>query len=477
MATTAYTTFVGRDFTARLEAIMTAIRTELPELTDLNYSGIANVLTRLLASESDYLAFYQDEAYEETCIEYAKFKQSLIDQATTVDEKALLASGAQGYLTATKGDDFPSTDLDIPQYTPFYRSDALTYLSTSDIVFQVSESSVEIPVIQGTLNTLTLTQADFDLSDITNKRTYNLGESVCANTVTVTTGADPVITWTEVDSFWQSTATDNHFQLNLMAEGPNDTSDVVYLTLGDGTKGVNTFTGDMTVNYIVTAGTDGNCGENVVVDVPGAFAGVISVTNLLPLRGGGPAEDTEELRLRIPEASRIQRRGVTKVDYNTLIKEHVSGVKYVQAADRNTVPEMPHLYVVIYAVPEGGGPLPGTMIDDIMAICEIYGHLGDWEGRYVILDAVEVALDVTCSLGIKTGYQSASVISQVVTKIQTALSVDNQTIAGTFSFGDLFSAITATAGVKYVNFVTPLIDQQAGIGEIFVAGDISVTVG
>ena len=477
MSVTAYTTFVGRDFTARLEAIMTAIRAEVPGLTDLNYSGIANVLSRLLASESDFLAFYQDEAYSETALEYALFKQSLLDQAATVDERGLLASGAQGYLTATKGGNFPITDLDIPRYTDFTRSDALSYLSTTDIVFPVTETSVEIPVIQGTLETLTLTQADFELSEITNRRSYNLGENVCSGTVVVTSGVDPQVIWTEVDSFWQSQSSDNHFLLNLVADGPNDTSDIVYLTLGDGTYGANTFVGEMTVTYIVTAGASGNCGSGVVVDVPGEFSGVISVTNPLPLRGGGPAEENESLRARIPAATRIQRRAVNRLDYPTLLKDNVAGLKYCQAADRSTVFTLPYEYVTIYAVPEGGGALPQQMVDDIYAVLTDKGALGIWEGRYFVESAIEVPVDVTCTIGIVTGYQSASVISAVVTKIQTFLSVDNQTISGTLSFRELFSAIIATAGVKSEVLVTPSSDVTAGVGEILIAGTITVTAG
>jgi hypothetical protein len=345
----------------------------------------------------------------------------------------------------------------------------------AETVFQLTDTSVEIPIIQGTLHTLTLTQADFELSEITNRRSYNLGEMVCANTVVVTSGVDPQLSWTQVDSFWQSAPTDNHFLPNLVADGPNDTSDVVYLTLGDGTYGANTFIGDMTVNYIVTAGATGNCGSGVVVDVPSEFSGVISVTNPLPLRGGASAEEIASLRARIPAATRIQRRGVTLIDYNTLIPERVSGVKYCQSGDRTTLNLWPHEYVALYVVPYGGGPIPSTMRDDILGVLQEAGGELNWEGRYVIMDATEVPVDVTCVLGISIGYQSSPVISQVITKIQTALSVDNQTINGTLSFSSLFSSVVATAGVKSVNFTTPATDVSVGIGEILTAGTITVT--
>ena len=478
MATSAYTTFVGRDFTARLEAIMTAIRAELPELTDLNYSGIANVLTRLLASESDYLAFYQDEAYNETSIRYANFKQSILDAAATVDERATLATGATGYLTATKGQDFPvSSDLNIAKYTEFTRSDALPYLASEDTVFVVSQLSAQIPVIQGQLQTRTITKNDFELLGNTEYLAYNLGPMVANGTVTVTHTEDGTVTttWEQVESFWSSLSIEYHFLLDLVADEVNGEADTVNLVIGNGIHGLNNFLGTMTVTYIKTAGADGNCGPGLVIDVPSTLTDKISVTNAGALTGGGTAEGTEALRDRIPAASRIQRRGLSLEDYEALIMSNVPSVKYCQAADRTTLTDWPHLYLALYIVPEGGGLISDILTSEMLVILQEKGHLGAWDGRYVIKDVTQIPVDVTVNIGIVPGYVSSSVVAQVILKIQACLSVDNQTINGTFNFAEMSTAVNLTPGVRYAVFSTPVTDIEAGIGEFFVLGTITVT--
>jgi uncharacterized phage protein gp47/JayE len=80
-------------------------------------------------------------------------------------------------------------------------------------------------------------------------------------------------------------------------------------------------------------------------------------------------------------------------------------------------------------------------------------------------------------VGVTLGFNSSTVLSQVSTKIQELLSVDNQTINGSLLFSNLFSAVISVSGVKSVNFTTPVADVSANVGEILVAGTISVTAG
>ena len=472
-----YTSFVGRDYTARFQAIITLLQAEVPGLTDLNYSGIANVFCRLLASESDYGAFYQDEAYEETSLSYAKFKQSLVDLATTVDQLPLLASSAQDLLTVTWAAGVTPVDTHIPIYSQCYRGDGLSYLTTVATTFYATQTSIQIPIIQGTLVTLTPSYTDFTASDMTGRLTYDLGPNVCAGSVSVSHGTAPVVQWTQVDSFWQSQPTDYHFLLVLVPDGPNGETDAVALTLGNGTQGCQQFIGPMTVTFVRTDGANGNCGPGVVTNPPSSLTGIISITNAAPLRGGGSAEGTESLRARIPAATHIQRRAVSDADYTPLIMTYVPGILDVQAADRTTLPTMPYLYDAIYVVPQGGPPLSSLMKSQILSVCQQRGRLGDWEGRYLVLDPTLTPVNVGVTIGIANGYDPSPVVSAVTAIIQSTLAVPNQVINGTLSYGNLFTSVSNTPGVRYANFATPIADMNAGIGELFVPGVITVTVG
>ena len=80
-----YTNFTERDYTAIYEWLITILGQELPEYTDRNHSDAGISIIRLIAKATDNLQFYIDEAFSESFVHTAKFKQSLIDIARTVD--------------------------------------------------------------------------------------------------------------------------------------------------------------------------------------------------------------------------------------------------------------------------------------------------------------------------------------------------------------------------------------------------------
>ena len=155
-----------------------------------------------------------------------------MDLATTVDQLPLLASSAQDLLTVTWAAGVTPIDTYIPIYSQCYRGDGLSYLTTVTTTFYATQTSIQIPIIQGTLVTLTPSYTDFTASDMTGRLTYDLGPNVCAGSVSVSHGTAPVVQWTQVDSFWQSQPTDYHFLLVLVPDGPNGETDAVALTLG-----------------------------------------------------------------------------------------------------------------------------------------------------------------------------------------------------------------------------------------------------
>ena len=263
----------------------------------------------------------------------------------------------------------------------------------------------------------------------------------------------------------------------MVADEIDGEEDTVNLVIGNGIHGFNNFLGTMTVTYVKTDGAEGNCGPGVVVDVPSSLSGIISVTNTNALTGGGTAEGIEPFRDRIPAASRIQRRGLSVEDYEALIMSNVPSVKYVQTADRTTLTDWPHLYLAIYVVPKGGGLITDILTAEVLAVLVEKGHLGPWEGRYIINDVTQRPVDVTVRIGIETGYVSSSVVNQVILKIQECLSVDNQIINGTFDFAEMSTSVNLTPGVRYAVFTTPTADIESGIGDFFIPGTIAVTVG
>ena len=462
--------FAGRDFAAWFEALLNLLTEACPELTDRNHSDAGITQLRLVASTSDMEAEYQDLIYDAGTTKYAQFKQDLIDLGRNVEYLPVLASPASTRMELTRIEGITGA-INIPKYMAFGRSDGLTYLTVEDSNIAAEAQSAQVNAIQGAVVNVQIEPANITCPDFSGRPRVNIGSGVAAGSVEVTHGSDPVVTWTEVDSFWRSVAADRHFLCELCGD-----DDTVWLVFGDGTKGSLPPT-DVNVNvrFVRTDGAAGNCGSGVISSVPDALSGMITARNIEAATGGGPAETTESIRQGIPAMVRTQRRGLTKEDYETLIG-HMPGVLHVQAVDRSVSRDWPHMYAAFYVVPNGGGPMSSLLKDQIWAACAEWGHLGAYLERYILMDATEAPVNISVKIGILPGYTTETVVNAVTTAIQAVLAAANEEIGAALSFNDLFQAANAVAGVSYADFISPTSDVPRAPGEINVAGVITVTV-
>jgi hypothetical protein len=338
----------------------------------------------------------------------------------------------------------------------------------------VSDSYKDITVTQGERITRTLTISDFTLDQKTGRYYYNMGTGVAADSVTFVENS--LITWEEVESFYRSFSDDEHFALEVYADLYNGISDTVFFTIGNGTVGKSLVSGTSYVlSYIKCDGASGNTGSGTITSIDGEYDVLVTVTNTTSATGGAGVESIEDFRTRIPKVVRTQRRAVTKEDYEALVLS-IPGVKRCECIDRNDVDRWPHLYVVIYVVPEGGGEMSSTLYDTIMAQLTSIACLGGWSGRYILLDAEEVPVDITCSIGVNYGYSSESVISSVTTAINSYFHVDNNDVNMVFSLGSLHTTIMAVTGVSWVEFDDAVVNVYPDHGQITTIGTITITV-
>ena len=157
--------------------------------------------------------------------------------------------------------------------------------------------------------------------------------------------------------------------------------------------------------------------------------------------------------------------------------EKIPGVLDCLCVDRNTDDQWPHMYVVLYVLPEGGGNMSDELQEMILAELQDWGHLGTWEGRYILLDPTEVAVNVTCSVGVIQGYVANAVLTAVRSAITDEFSVDNIGIGSPLDFDSMHDAILGVDGVAWVNFTTPISTITPGVGEIYTVGTLTVTQG
>lgn len=467
------TDYSQRDFTASLERLLGLLQQELPEYTDQNQSDVGTVLMGLLARESDQLQFYLDQAFAEGFIDTARYKQSLIDLANLVGYGPKLASAASTTLRISRKEDVTDV-ITVPQYSAFSRVDGITYLNTSAVTMASGVEYVDVNVLEGEPVTLTVDPDEITTVDKSGHQKYNLGKDVATDSVVLQHG-DPAVTWTQVDSFYNSQATDYHFRLELYADKHNNVTDTVWLVFGNGTYGREKPTSDLTVSYIKTNGADGNCGSNRIDTPPTSLVDLVTCNNSSPATGGAGAESIANLRRRIPQVTRTQRRAVTLEDYKALV-ESVTGVKYCQAQDRNDSITIPYLYVLLYVVPEGGGTLSDYTRSLIQAELQAKGHLGTWSNRYIIQDAVSVPTNITCTIGLEDGYGEAAVKTAINTALQNLFNLDNLGIGTNLAFADIHSAVSGVSGVSYVEFTEPIATVTAQTGELLTLGTVTIQV-
>lgn len=470
--------FAGRDFSAEYERLLALLKIELPEYTDWNHSDAGITLLRLLARETDLLNDYIDLVFNEGFLQTAQFRQSLIELGRLVDYLPEIPSAATTQLTITRkiGTYAPQDTITLPQYTSFTRNDGLNYLSLSEITIPYTSTPCTVDAIQGTVTSVTLTRSSFSVVDFSGNLKFDLGVGVAAGSVAVTEdvlleGGLGIVSWSEVDSFWRSTSTDRHFLLEL-----NGDTDSVWLVVGDGVNGVlPPEIENINLTYVVCDGASGNCGTGRITGVPTGLEDYFdSVTNPIVANGGAPSESIASLRRQIPAVTRTQRRGVTKEDYEALI-EHISGVLWCQAIDRNEDPLFPWEYVALYVTPDGGGAMSELFRNTILNHLQQWGHMLNWSGRYALIDATEYPVNVSIRVWIQSGYTQQMVTQSITTALDSFFALDQRGIGDSMSFVDLHYAVSGAAGVNVVEFASPTTDVSPGIGHIVRPGTYTIS--
>jgi hypothetical protein len=459
--------FARRDYSALLEEFEAGLIEALPEYTDLNHSDAGISIGRLNASDLDKLNFYIDYVAGEGFLSKAQARQSLIRLATVVGYLPTLAAAASTRFRITR-EEGVSGLISIPKYSAIPRADGLQYVTTDAVSIASVSESVEVNAVQGTVVERELAASDFRIVDRTKHPRLRLEAGVAGGFTELSHG-DPAQSWTNIDSFWRSWPTDLHFLLEL-----NGDTDEVWLVLGDGKKGSLPPSGTMNLRYIRTAGASGNCGHSVIYGVPDGFSGVITCTNIEPATGGAAAENTESIRSMIPRMVQLQRRAVTTSDYPSLI-EHMPGVLHVQALDRNIDKYWPHDHMILYVVPDGGGPMSTLLKQQIWAVCGQWGHLGPWKERYILLDAVADPLNVAMRIGVLPNYSPEAVTTAAITSVTNLLAPQNRTIGGRLAFTDLQKTANSVTGLSWVEFDSPKQDVPAANGHIITAGVVTAT--
>lgn len=311
------------------------------ELLDFNFEGSTlSVLLDLLAYDAYYHGWYTNFAVNETFLQTAQIRNSVVAAARQVGYVPRSTAGAVAIVDVNVSTvNTADATLTISKYTPFtsvVSGNTYTFYTIDDYVAEVNTSSTVliegVELYEGTKLRQTVT-----INSVSNTGTSIalLNQNVDTRTITVSVAASntspTAVTYYRASSAVAVNSTSNVYFLFESNDGTYD------LHFGDGTLGRALQVGQyVTIDYLVSRGKEGN-GANTFT-YGGSALGILSQTSNVsvslsninvPSYGGAPRESIESIKFNAPNIYRTQGRIVTAADARSVLIAEVTGIDSV----------------------------------------------------------------------------------------------------------------------------------------------------
>ena len=329
--------YTSRDFESIKEDLITLIRTKTNSDWDpTDYSDLGYVLVEAFAYMGDIMSHYLDRIANETSIDTAIQRKTLLSLAKLYDYKPSGPTPAEIYVTFTN---VGLSSIDIPVKTQVLAP--LSYGPYSTVYFETVESATALapgaPITLKAIEGKTVNTDRPDLIDSTYNKALpsNLGTSggtenqgflivdanVIDNSITVYVGQGLAFSlWTYVDTLLEYGPTDSVFTTERNENG------TVTVLFGDGINGaIPTASQLISATYKTSVGVAGNIKSNSITEItfipgntdPQALT-YLTASNTAPSYGGADGDDFTQIRTKIKAAVSTRRRAVTLEDYSEL---------------------------------------------------------------------------------------------------------------------------------------------------------------
>lgn len=449
--------FTNKDYASLREAMLELARESLPEWTDQSPNDLGVVLVELFAYMGDILLHYQDRIANESYLETAIERRSVINllrligyelrppTPASADLTLLFKEQAAGTVTIDTGAAFQTTAKATGEPVGFqYLRDPL------DIVLD------GLPLITHTdgksykrFATLPVLQVDAAVaneilgsSDGGNGQRFRLARVPLIKEyleVRVDEGAGPVL-WMHRDSLLSSLAGDRHYTLR------REENDIAVVEFGDGrhAKVPRRGRNNITATYRVGGGSKGNVPPYTIVKAASSIDQLALVFNEAPATSGADAESSSEAVARGPQLFRAQERAVTAADFEAHAKAFGVGKARARAASWNRIE--------LYVAPMGGGQPTDTLKEDLRTYFE------DKRIMTSILDIRDpdyVNVCISGTLEIDAYHFAEQVQQRVANAIADLLAFENVNFQDTLYLSKVYEAIESIEGVLSV-FVSRL---------------------
>lgn len=456
------TDYMARDYDSLLKSMRDLIPTTLPEWKEYeNEADFGNVLLELFAHMGDIVAYYQDRAVNESFLETAQTRRSVIQHLRLIGYKLATAAPASAALTISvpaayneiitirKGDAFATKSTQGSPSVRFeYTREVPMEVDCSTLaVVDGKKAIADVPVEEGRL----VEDEFLGVSDGRPNQRYRLahgglilrslgqGLQIQRDVVLLTELGGTLAEWRQQDSLSFSREGQRDYLIEI---DENDQATVIF---GDGAFGAIPAPGaQVRATYRVGGGLKGNVlmdSIQTIVDAPPLALAGARVSNPEAATGGAEREDIASAVRHAPHVFRSLKRAVTADDYEALALEFPGvGKVRAQGTNWNTVD--------LFVAPQGGGHVSDVLEANLLAYFEDKRPVST---LIEIQDVDYVAIYVTAEVDVESYYSAEDIREKVSRAVRDLLAFDVVDFAQTLYLSKFYEAIEEIDGVRGVN--------------------------
>lgn len=372
------------------------------EFTDYDFTGSAlSTLINTLAYNTHYNGVYDNFAINESFLDSAVKRASVISHANLVNYTPRSATAATAEINITVFDDnieSQNKTFTLPGNSLFTTSiDGVQYsfCTESDIVFNKNFTTFTANNVVIKQGTVIKTQQTYNGGSNQKFVLYNNGIDIDTLKVQVLHGVD-LYTFTRATDIIDIDNTSKVYFLTMNGNGQYQ------IQFGSGMMGFSLSAGDAVyISYLVTDGSVANNAGGFVYAGTASTLGFSSsatmkVVCISKSAGGNDPEDTESIRLLAPKMYTVQNRCVTESDYQTIIKSLYGNAKSVKVwgGEKNNPPQYGKVFVSI--IPKQGLLLSEAEKDIVLNIVDSRRVVGT--GGVEIIDPAIINIHVNTTV-------------------------------------------------------------------------------
>jgi uncharacterized phage protein gp47/JayE len=456
--------FVTKDYEGFRQLMIDNISSLTPEWTDTSESDLGVVILESLAMGLDILSYYQDKAYNESSIDTAKMRKSVIKLCRLLGYELSAQTPAVHKIVFTKSDEYLTQSITIKKGTKLSTSSTLG----NPIVFELND---EVVIPAGTASAFGYaTHGETILDDILGVTSGKSGDKFKLNyadalvdTLIITineSGTDRI--WTRVENFISSSPTDRHYNTSA------DEYNIITIGFGSGVSGMIPPANSLvSASYRQGGGTIGNVGINTITEfMDTEIAGVTLTNPEIPYIYGSDVEEIEHAKLVAPKFYRSIEKAVTAQDFEDLMLKQTGVSKCKCSESYNETGD-----VTLYIVPTDYSVLPDLLKGNLQTYANSITLVNC---NPIIADPTYVDFDITAHLYLYPNYLSSAVIGQVEELLRSEFDKKYIEFGEDIYISNIYKLILSVEGIKNVTISLPTTD--VAVSDLNVARLVNVTI-